>query len=376
MEFVKYEIKLDHLIAGFPTHALKGPGELEIQIKGFATPDDNGRLFYRMLESSIGTFLGPYLKDGKHFVSEISDCLVLLHKDKKATVYINPPLSIEMQMKKSVEKGQLIYKDDIADVCDFKIHDVDIGDNEGVLFYFQVGWRQALYYDFLPPDGRRREVPVEKELARFWAMLTFGEIFSLTSEDYSKLFNLGWFPFISIKKGLFQKLVDCIKNDFDPESEIKNILDSVDESLLDTMLERFKNCEFLKDEIPFIENGINHYKNKDYIACVSVLWPRIEGSARKLVTSTKKRIGQQEVVKAISGHVLKKHPHSTLYLPQEFAEYLNEFFFKNFCVEPGEKDKSLSRHTHSHGVSDSDSYTQEKALIGLLIFDQISWYTK
>jgi len=208
MEFTKYEVNLGFQLAGFPTHSIQGPGEVEIDIKGFATPDDNGKVFYRMLENTSNMFLVPYLKDGKHFVSDINNCLVVLHKNQKATVYINAPLMVRIRTKKSIKKGQPLYKDDIADACDFMIQDVHIGDDEGVLFYFQVDWRQAFYFDLLPPDVDRREVPVEKELARFWAMLTFGEVFSLTDKDYSKLFDLGWFPFISIKKSLFQKLVD------------------------------------------------------------------------------------------------------------------------------------------------------------------------
>ena len=98
MEFAKYEVNLGCQLAGFPTHSIQGSGHVEIQIKGFATPDDDGRSFYRMLESSFSMFLGPYFKDGKHFVSDISNCLAVLDKNQKATVYINGKIDVRKEI--------------------------------------------------------------------------------------------------------------------------------------------------------------------------------------------------------------------------------------------------------------------------------------
>ena len=87
------------------------------------------------------------------------------------------------------------------------------------------------------------------------------------------------------------------------------------------------------------------------------------------------RITSRSMVRALVEYVRTRHPDSTLFLPSEFGAYLAEFYFHNFNIDPGDKEDTISRHTHAHGVSDSNAYTQEKALIYLLIFDQIAYYT-
>lgn len=376
MDYMQYELNLDRLFAGFTTQPIQGPCYLWLQTKGLVTPDNGEMSFYNIMESFSNLVLGPYLKDGKHLISHISNALAILDQQKKARVYVNAPIMVKMQAKKNVSAGEPVYNDDIADVVDFRVHNIQIGNNEGVMFFFQVGWRQAFYFDLESLHGESRKIPVEKELARIWAMLTFNEIFNLTNEDYAKLSNLGWFPFVSIRKSIFSKLVCCIKNNFDTKQAVKEIVDSVDNTMLDRIKDRFENNKFLQTEIGFLRKGLEHYGNADYPSCISVVWNRIEGIIRKLLTGSEKKVDRKVMTDALVAYARSKHPDSTLYFPQEFGVYLFEFYFKSFDFAPTKKDENLSRHTHSHGVSSIESYTQEKALIALLIFDQIAYYTK
>ncbi len=96
---------------------------------------------------------------------------------------------------------------------------------------------------------------------------------------------------------------------------------------------------------------------------------------RKLFVGRTDEPTQKTMPEILMDYVLKKHPHSNLLFPVQFGNYLASFYFRHFNVTPNGKASHVSRHTHGHGVSDSSDYTQETALIYMLIFDQIAWYT-
>jgi hypothetical protein len=373
-----YEIKLKAPPAGFAAERCQGPGEVTIYTGGLFTPE-SGRHFYNMLDGLAQAYLGPYLAKGPKLVSNVNDLLVIVRKDLNATVYVNElGYRAKIRPRRTIKKGEGVAREDIADVDDFEIihptaGNISIGKEEGFYLLFRAGWKQALYFDLTPLTGDPREIPWGRTLAQCWTMLTFDEIFSLTDEDFERLFDIGWFPFISIRGKPFEHLSDAITNDADSTQAVDGICGLFDEAALDEMLKRFEKYDFLKENMPFLETGINRFKAGDYLSSVHVVWPRIEGLMRRLLDPIEGRPSQRQLVETLRDHVLTNRPFSQLYMPVRFCEYLLAVYFKDFEVADAEID--VSRHSLAHGTATPEDFGKQKALIGLLTVEQIAYYT-
>jgi len=64
----------------------------------------------------------------------------------------------------------------------------------------------------------------------------------------------------------------------------------------------------------------------------------------------------------------ERHPYSLL-LPDNFSRFLSEVYFEEF--DPRNPDV-LSRHSVCHGVASGPQFSQQGALLGFLILDQLS----
>lgn len=203
--------------------------------------------------------------------------------------------------------------------------------------------------------------------------MTFDEVFRLTETDFKKLFDIGWFPFVGILGALFEGLSNTITDDVDPTKAIERVCDAFDGDALDEMLKRFERYAFLEEHIPFLETGIERLKAGDYLSSVHVVWPRIEGLMRKLLGYSNERPSQRKLAETIRDHVVTNKPFSQLYLPVRFCEYLLTAYFKDFV--PTDAEVEISRHSLAHGTASNTDFSKQKALIGLLIVEQIAYYT-
>ncbi len=62
----------------------------------------------------------------------------------------------------------------------------------------------------------------------------------------------------------------------------------------------------------------------------------------------------------------------SLFLPEDFNEYLKQFYFASFDLEKDEID--LSRHSLAHGVAKEEDFSKIQAFQAILILDQIFYY--
>ena len=61
----------------------------------------------------------------------------------------------------------------------------------------------------------------------------------------------------------------------------------------------------------------------------------------------------------------------SLLLPDHFGRFLSEVYFRDFNpLRPA----GLSRHTVAHGVAHPNDFSRQRALLGLLILDQLSYF--
>jgi len=77
-------------------------------------------------------------------------------------------------------------------------------------------------------------------------------------------------------------------------------------------------------------------------------------------------------VDKLTAPVAKKSIDLSLFLPEDFNEYLKQFYFSSFDLEKGEID--LSRHSLAHGVAKEEDFSKIQAFQAILILDQIFYY--
>jgi hypothetical protein len=375
--FLKFDIQLDGLLAGFPTNSCKPGQYIWICQKEFISSED-GDLFINRLEGFPSLLLNKIAEIHKTIIvqSSIDNMLAILRKDETATIYINAPMQALMQAKKNLDAGQVVYRNDISDVQQLVFRDIKIPDDVGVMVLFSVGWRKGLYYDlvFLHEKELKRNYDLNQLLGGYYAYLSFQERFKIPDSQWESLLKNGWFPFITLEAETISNILSHDKEGWNIDDLLPKIQAEVLKRLPDG-LKSWANIKSFKPHMEFISKAAEHYQNNDPISCISVLFPRIEGIMREFQAIQ----GQPEKAKQkdLASTVLlpnvnpKDHQFSPL-LPLRFHQYLSEVYFANF--DPTRKDNALSRHTVGHGVATAENFNLKGSTLGFLILDQLSYY--
>lgn len=375
--FMKFDVKLDALLAGYSTVSCK-PGEfLWIIEKEFVSSED-GDLLISRLEGFPSLVLKKIEEQHKTIIiqSSFDNMLAILRRDKSATIYINAPMKAFMQSKKSVDAGQVVYRNDIADVRELVFHNIKIPDDVGVMVLFSVGWRKGLFYDLGPLSSKesKRDYDLNRLLGGYYAYLSFQERFNILDSEWDSLLQNGWFPFITLNNDLVSGVLNHNRAGWNVDDLLPKIQQEVLNRLPDG-LKSWANIKSFEPHMEFISKAAEHYQKNDFISCISVLFPRIEGIMRAFQSVQ----GQPEKTKqkALASTVLspnvnpKDHKFSPL-LPLRFHQYLTEVYFANF--NPTRADNALSRHTVGHGVATAENFNLKGSTLGFLILDQLSYY--
>lgn len=293
----------------------------------------------------------------------------------KAVVYINElKIIIDTVTKRTASAGELVTKQDIAGIASLRFDNVPIPDQNGLIFYFSVGWKRGIFFDFRPnTSGGHKLENINRQLGAFFEALLFYEIHSIKKETWDKVSAEGWFPFVSLLGyEEFKGLVDRISEGKPLDKREEIIINLFSPEKLLAIQDEFRQSEVLKPHIPFLQTGIERYLVGDYISAISNIWPRIEGILIDAYTGGKKRLSQTILADNIKDVVANQSISPHVFFPERFREYLLSFYFRDFDLQAGQP--GVSRHSIGHGVSSSETYTQKYALLGILIVDQLSYY--
>jgi len=142
------EFQLEERLAGF-ANATVGPGEqVQVISRELISPDDAFHLMNR-LDRMHGALFTKI--PGLPAPSLIDHLLVVIRSDLSATAYVNELQQVraEVQLKRHVNAGELIYLRDIENITSVDLG-VEIGDDCAVVLMRSFGWRRSLFFDFGP----------------------------------------------------------------------------------------------------------------------------------------------------------------------------------------------------------------------------------
>jgi len=315
------------------------------------------------------------------FIDSICNYLILLHIDLSADVYINFPFQAKMMAKCKPEAGKPIYLNEIADIAELRFPDIDIKENDSVVFCFKKGWKFGLFFDFCPVD-RKSTLDVERlfhDLGSYYRYLTFQELYSILENKplFEPMFADGWFPFIQLLGGDFEELAACYKHKSDFPGNVDRFLSRFDKDRIKTFTNRWWKNLLFKNKQKILEAGIEAYllgTETGYINCVKTLYSEIDGIVRmRYVDEKKKKPSFPELIDYVKLKAEGKFgPRASLGFSDVFYRYLNEVVFRGFDLTTGQID--LSRHSALHGVADQTKYTRTRAIQAILILDQMFFY--
>lgn len=356
-------------------HALAGETVI-VRVKEYLSSED-GNDFIGRLEGLSACYHAFFGQDGI-LPSQVDNFLAIVSPGREVTVYCNELNLIATIRKKvrSISKGDMIFKDDIADIerielCDHSSHEVTIPPNCGFSLVLSHSWRKFLYYDYsvFGKDAVERADDLPALFGRFYARLLFQELYSMTEDQWRRLTSWGWFPFIGLTDQDRKALISWAQQDRLPLPVFESICTNV-AAALPGITRSWGTHHLLQPHTEFIDNACTAYLAGNFIGAIAVLFPRIEGVLRTLHL-IKHPTGSPKQSTMASGLAEQRHAESAL-LPHRFQQYLMDFYFQAFDEKSG--DIPLSRHSVAHGIVRAEDCDREKATLGFLILDQIFYH--
>nr|WP_319563921.1 hypothetical protein [uncultured Rhodoferax sp.] len=343
--------------------------------RDFSSSED-GDLFIARLEdypSHVLRLIGsPAIKP-----SAIDHFLFLIKPDGECTVYVNELIHIaKVRIRKNVSKGDQIYSDDILDIEELRFDGVEIPQDVGVFVLLSNGWRKGMYFDLGPlwSPPIQRDYDIGKLLGGYLNYLTYQQIFKITEKDWEALLAVGWFPFIGLKTDTIAEVLNHIRNGWNPDRLVENIYTETAERV-HLLLEHWRKSPVLAPHRDILTRAIERFAAQDFISCVSILYPRLEGLLRSIASHAgETNFSQSNLAEAPArAHRSSPNTYSRL-LPQRFREFLSKVFFKSFDPNDSRNPAEASRHTIAHGVAAEDGFNQKASLLAILMIEQIVYH--
>jgi len=377
-----YEVELKELINGFTAHPAKAGEKVEVITRQFLSSED-GSALVKCLTQVSSVFFPLIDKAYKTAIFEYSiySMLIILNKNKMATIYLNNDVVFEYtaRPKRDLEKNSIITRNDIADIGYCAIKNIDIPDTAGFFLLFSCGWERGFLYDLSPlaPNNTTRNYNFEKYLGGLFTYLMFQDRIRVSDRAWEILFQNRWFPFAYLNDSLIVKIIEYAENGNDIDSLLGDISKDIKELISRADIGKLFG-PFFVEHGTIVKQGFDRYCESDYISCNAILYPRIEGLLRSFqrhVKSGQNANGyrQKILVDTTIMHSKDSRNEMSLILPEKFKRYLEEIYFKDFT--PG-SNPDLSRHSVSHGEASVESFNLKNASIAVLVIYQLGLFMK
>jgi len=259
---VPYEIQLDERPAGYALEDATGIEGHPVKVAACEfTSSEDGELFVSRLEGFPNVLISKLPAGANVLPSMVDHLLAIIRRDLKTTVYVNE-LSIiaKVRAARSIQAGELVREDDIADIDEIGFQGVDIPKDAAVVCILSSGWRKGLFFDFTPlaSDGTERDYDLGKLLGSYFAYLSNQAVFAMTEAGWDFLLDHQWFPFISLPKKILRTMSGRAANGSDLDILLSQICEHV-RKLLPTMLERWFQTELFRPHTDLLKHAASKF---------------------------------------------------------------------------------------------------------------------
>ena len=365
-----FEIDLENPPAGYIRTSARAGEHVDVVYREFTSTEDGGH-FIQRIEGAAGDILQRL--PSQISPSQVDHMLAICHRDGKADVYVNElDLRLNVRCARSIEAGEYISKDDIADMESVELG-VQIPGDAGVLFVFSVGWRKGLFFDFGPifPDPQPRQYDIAAVLGQMYGQVLFQERLSISDAEWDALFSKKWFPFVGLSNEKIDALISHIRSGWDPDENLDDIVAET-KSRVPQMLESWRKHSSFLPHFDLLERAVERFQNDDPVSCTALLFPRIEGILRThhSIFDTQQPPRPENLTELAVAAKIEND--NCLLLPRRFAAYLHDVYFANFDPDAGNIE--VSRHSIAHGVANPSKFDYKSALIGILTAHQLFYF--
>lgn len=206
-----YEIRLDHVPAGYAGTCAEAGEEIDIVVREFTSTED-GQLFIARLEGIPAAILEKIFGAASVSASTTDSLLAILRPDGSARVYWNEfKPTIVARAKKSFKAGELVHIDHIMDIERVKLPAEALAPDVGICYVFSFGWRKGLFFDFGPAQygnsRHPRDYDLEAALGHYFGRVLFQHLFSIDEPTWTELFRQSWFPFSHLSVATVQNMI-------------------------------------------------------------------------------------------------------------------------------------------------------------------------
>ncbi len=366
------EVNLGRPPAGVAVSFARAGEKVKLCAREFTSTED-GQHFVRRLETCCTNILERLPEPVSP--SQVDHMLVIYHRDGTAEVHVNElEVRAEARATGAIGAGDPLTKDDVAEIRSLDLG-VAVPRDAGFLFLFSVGWRRGLFYDLVPtstPDGRARDYDIGPALGRMYFRVLFQERFSLSDDDWNRLFSAQWFPFVGLRSSTADDLISHVNGGVDPDRLLDRIVEET-KARLPRMAESWAGRASFGAHMVLLERAIERFLADDPTSSTALLFPRIEGMlrSRHAETGSGKKPHRDNLVNTATESAIRRDNDSLL-LPRRFRDYLRRVYFAGF--RPKDKDLKASRDSVGHGVAPASAFDRKAAVIGLLTVDQLFYF--
>lgn len=352
--------------------------EIKIRTSGFFTSMEGER--FVSLAEGFESLISPALLHFKVLPSGIDHLVAIFHPDGRVEVFCNELLQraccqLRDVSGQGVKKNQSLTVNNIGDIKSVQFFDKDmnpiiIPPNSGLIYIFSVSWRKGLFFDLSPlaNEKKPRVDDIEKVMGKNFTLLTFYELYAANENEWTKLFEWGWFPFIGMSNGDRGSLILMAREGRYLESHIIEYCKNFAKDLRGR-ISNYEKKDFLSASIFFIKSAADHYEKEEWPAAISILYPRIEGIMRHVLKNEK--VAARKLYPNIENLIGKREVHSSLF-PIQFEKFLKTVVYKDFDLTTGNTD--LGRHSYAHGAARFDDFNFINSTLLFLILDQMYFY--
>lgn len=369
-----FDTKLENVLLGYSETASKKGEDVTVSLLGFFSSEDGDELIKR-LEGFPQELLS--LAPSKQLIlpSMVDSLIAIIRKDKTVSIYINEAKTIaKIRVKKEVRKGEAIFTNDILDIEEVDFKDIQVPNDAGFVYVFSEGWRKGFFYDFSPLHGEPRNYDLKKQLGSLHSYLTFQERFKISDDVWDTFLEQRWFPFIYLDDEIIKKMIMYGKHQWNLDDLLPKIKDNI-LRLIEKSNIFNKPSSYFEEHSNLIIHAIDKYKSDDYISCVAILYPRIEGIMRSFYRNSGYRDNpsSSSLTHAVVEHNNQERTPTSLLLPDKFHKYLKDVYFAGFA--PGSM-PDVGRNSVAHGEARADDFSLKSASIAILVIYQLSLFIK